>query len=121
RPSAPTIRARVPRYSISEEALERLPHLSFRRWMKKGLRVPSASERGTKKQVSPASVRARVKKASLIGAEQNHLCPESSYSPPPRGTARDELARRSEPPCLSVIAMPVVTARLLASVRGRGS
>src|SRR5258708_30015379 len=89
--------------------------------MKKGLRERSASERGTKKQVSPVSVRARVKKASLIGAEQNHLCPASSNSPSPRGTARDELARRSEPPCLSVIAMPIVTARFCARGSGRGS
>src|SRR5258708_31788065 len=115
------MRAAAPPCSLSHEALDRLPHLSFRRSMKKGLRGPSASERGTKKQVSPASVRARAKKASLIGAEQNHLCPVSSYSPPPRRAARDELARRSEPPCLSVIAMPIVTARFCAKGSGRGS
>ena len=59
------------------DAFERLPNLSFRRWMKKRLRVPSGSERGTKKQVTPLGVRASVRNASLIGAEQNHLCPVS--------------------------------------------
>ena len=73
RPGSPTSHAAVSRYSISAEALERLPHLSFRRWMRNGLRVPSGSERGTKKQVTPSGRRASVKNASLIGAEQNHL------------------------------------------------
>ena len=39
----------------------------------KGLRVPSGSERGTKKQVSAPSSCASVRKPSDIGAEQNHL------------------------------------------------
>ena len=43
--------------------------------MRKVLRVPSGSERGTKKQVTPSGSRASVKNASLIGAEQNHLWP----------------------------------------------
>ncbi|CRR11434.1 hypothetical protein PAERUG_P54_1_London_24_VIM_2_04_13_05255 [Pseudomonas aeruginosa] len=33
RPSSPTIQARAPRYSISLEAFDQLPSLSFRRWM----------------------------------------------------------------------------------------
>ena len=44
------------------------------------------------------------------GAEQNHLCPRSRYSapgpPPSTGVAVVVLARTSEPPCFSVIAMP---------------
>jgi hypothetical protein len=67
----------VASYSISDEALERLPHFSLRRWMRIVFRVPSGSERGTRKHVTPSGSRARVKKASLIGAEQNHLWPSS--------------------------------------------
>src|SRR5215470_13544373 len=114
-------RARVPRYSTSDEALERLPHLSFSRWISNGLRVPSGRDLGTKKQLSPAPVFARVKNASLIGAEQNHLCPVNSYSPAPAGIAREELTRKSDPPCRSVIAMPIVTARFCFRGIGRGS
>ena len=49
---------------------------------------------------------------SDIGAEQNHLCPTISYSapaPPPfSARATVVLARTSEPPCFSVIAMPAI-------------
>ena len=58
----------------------------------------------------PESVCARTRKASHIGAEQNHLWPTSSYSapgpPPLSGVATVVLARTSEPPCFSVIAIP---------------
>ena len=40
------------------------------------------------------------------GYEQNHLWPVSSYQPSPTGSAWVTLARTSEPPCFSVIAMP---------------
>ena len=82
RPSSPTIRAQAPRNSTSEEAFERLPSLSFRRWMWKRLRSPSGVNRGSRKQESPPSAWARTRKASHIGAEQNHLCPVISYSAP---------------------------------------
>ncbi len=53
-----------------------------------------------------------MRKASLMGAETNHLWPVSRYSWPgpsaPTGTARVELARTSDPPCFSVRAMPMV-------------
>jgi len=126
RPSSPTRRAQVPRYSTSLEAFERLPSLSLSRWRWKGLRLPSGRQRGTQKQVmrSP-SVFARVRKPSLMGAEQNHLCPVSSkVAPPPpasRGRARVVLARTSLPPCFSVIAMPTSAARLSSSGHMRGS
>ena len=43
-----------------------------------------------------------------MGAEQNHLCPVSSYSPStPVDCARVVLARTSEPPCFSVMAIPL--------------
>ena len=58
----------------------------------------------------PESVCARTRKASHIGAEQNHLWPVISYSPPGppplSGVAAVVLARTSEPPCFSVIAIP---------------
>ncbi|MNN31321.1 hypothetical protein D3C81_1450080 [compost metagenome] len=78
RPSSPTIQARAPRSSISAEALLRLPSLSFRRWIWMWLWLPSGRRRGSRKQLSPPSLCARVRKASLIGAEQNHLWPSSS-------------------------------------------
>src|SRR5207247_2355716 len=110
RPSSPTIRAQVRSSSTSLEALERLPSLSFRRWMWNRFRVPSGRKRGRRKHESPLSACARTRKASDMGAEQNHLWPVSSYSAPgPRpasATARVVLARTSEPPCFSVIAIP---------------
>ena len=93
--------------------------------MKKGLRLPSASERNRKKQVTPFSVLASVKNRLLIGAEQNHLWPVSWYSgpdsPSPAGTATVAVARKSEPPCFSVIAMPTVMALLSLKWIDRGS
>src|SRR5690606_289971 len=123
--SSPTMRAQVPRYSISDEAFDLLPSLSLSRCTKNGLRVPSGRQRGTRKHDRPRSVCASVKKASDIGAEQNHLCPVSSYSPPgppaPSGTARVVLVRTSEPPCFSVIAMPKVTPCFSDAGTQRGS
>ena len=73
RPSSPTSHAIVPSSSISLEAFERLPSLSFSRWMRNTLRVPSGSTRGTTKQLSPPGAWASTRNASLIGALQNHL------------------------------------------------
>ena len=110
RPSSPTMRAQAPSNSTSLDAFERLPSLSFRRWRWKRLRVPSGRQRGSRKHDRPRSVCASTRKASHIGAEQNHLWPVSSYSPPgpprPSARARVVFARTSEPPCFSVIAMP---------------
>ena len=47
RPSSPTSRAHAPSSSISLDAFERSPSLSFSRWMRKPLRVPSGSTRGS--------------------------------------------------------------------------
>ena len=77
------------------------------------MRSPSGSTRGTKKQLDPDSVFARTRKASLIGAEQNHLCPVSRCTSP-SGTATVVLARTSEPPCFSVMPMPIVAPDLVA-------
>ena len=110
RPSSPTSRAQAPRNSTSLEAFERLPSLSLSRWMWKRLRSPSGVKRGSRKHERPPSACARTRNASHIGAEQNHLWPVISYSapgPPPfRGVATVVLARTSEPPCFSVIAIP---------------
>src|SRR5690606_41901889 len=60
-----------------------------------------------------------------MGAEQNHLCPTSSYGwpgpPTPTGQARVVLARTSVPPCFSVMAMPMVAPRLSPTGTLRGS
>ena len=110
RPSSPTSRAQAPSNSTSLDAFERFPSLSFRRWMWKPLRSPSGVKRGRRKHESPPSAWARTRNASHIGAEQNHLWPVISYSapgpPPLRGRAVVVLARTSEPPCFSVMAIP---------------
>jgi hypothetical protein len=110
RPSSPTSRAHAPRNSTSDEALERLPSLSLSRWRCMRLRSPSGVQRGSRKQDSPPSACARTRNTSHMGAEQNHLWPVSSYSapgpPPSSGRATVVLARTSEPPCFSVIAIP---------------
>ena len=125
RPSSPIIRAQAPRNSTSLEALERFPSLSLRRWMWKALRSPSGVQRGIRKQEIPDSVWARTRKASHIGAEQNHLWPTISYSapgPPPfSGVAVVVLARTSEPPCFSVIAIPQSEPRLRSAGIERSS
>ncbi|MNT23730.1 hypothetical protein D3C72_1591610 [compost metagenome] len=123
RPSSPILWARAPWYSTSDEALERSPILSFSRMTRKpALRVPSGSQRGSRKQVRPPGAWARVRKASDMGAEQNHLCPVSRYQPSsPVGSARVALARTSDPPCFSVMAMPMVTPALSAAGRTAGS
>ncbi|MNE30992.1 hypothetical protein D3C80_1245360 [compost metagenome] len=89
---------------------------------KPALRVPSGSQRGRMKQVSPPGAWARVRKASHMGAEQNHLCPVREYQPSsPTGSARAALARTSEPPCFSVMAMPRVTPVFSVAGRTAGS
>jgi hypothetical protein len=56
-----------------------------------------------------------------MGAEQNHLWPVSSQPPAPSGSARVVLARTSEPPCFSVMAMPRRTPVLSPAGMKRGS
>src|ERR1700726_892652 len=62
---------------------------------------------------------------SDIGAEQNHLWPVISYSPPAppplSAHARVVLARTSEPPCFSVIAIPVIALPFSVAGIRRGS
>ena len=113
-PGRPTIRAHALSYSTSLDAFERSPIFSFSRIRRKPeFREPSGSQRGTRKQETPSAVCASVRKASLIGALVNHLWPRSVYSPPsppsPTGVATVVLARTSEPPCFSVMLMPIVT------------
>ena len=75
RPSSPTSQPTAPSYSISEEAFERLPSLSFSRIRRIALRSPPGSTRGTRKQERPPGACARVRNRSDIGAEVNHLWP----------------------------------------------
>ena len=73
----PSRKPNVSENSTSEEALERLPILSFRRWKRRPLLEPSSSRRGTRKQPTPSRVWASMTNPSLIGADMNHLWPES--------------------------------------------
>ena len=77
RPGSPTSQPVVPSNSTSLEALDRSPSLSLSRCSRIALRLPSGSTRGSRKQVSPSGPWARTRNRSLIGAEQNHLCPVS--------------------------------------------
>ncbi len=124
-PGSPIMRAHVPASSISEEALEWLPSLSFSLWMRISLREPSGVMRGIRKQDSPSSACASTRKTSDIGAEQNHLWPVSSYSPPgppaPSARATVVFARTSDPPCFSVIAMPAIAEPFSRASIRRGS
>jgi hypothetical protein len=69
------------------------------------MRKPSCGRSATK-HVMPDSVCASVKNTSNTGCVQNHLCPVSSNQPSPASSATVEFARRSEPPCFSVITIP---------------
>ena len=71
----------MPWNSTSLDAFERLPSLSFSRCSANVFRLPSASTRGTTKQLSPSGAWASTRNTSTCGAEQNHLCPFSRYSP----------------------------------------
>ena len=75
RPSSPTSQPTASSYSISDEALDRLPSLSFSRCSRIGLRVPSGRTRGSRKQERPPGAWASVRNTSDIGAEVNHLWP----------------------------------------------
>ena len=86
RPQAATLLADepgdAPSSAISAEAFERLPSLSFSR----SIRKPGCG-RSSRKQERPAGACASTRKASLIGAEQNHLWPSSTQASP-SGRAR---------------------------------
>lgn len=75
RPGSPISHATVLANSSSAEALDLLPSLSFRHWIKNVFLLASGSTLGTRKQPSPASSCANTRNASDIGAEQNHLWP----------------------------------------------
>jgi hypothetical protein len=77
RPSSASRRPTAPSYSISADALERLPSLSFSRSNRMPLREPSGRTRGRTKQVSLPGAWASVRNRSFIGAEVNHLWPVS--------------------------------------------
>ena len=84
-------------------ALERLPSLSLSRISWTPFRVPSGRKRGTRKQDSPSTVCASTRKASLIGADTNHLWPVRRQMPSPAVARRAVvLASTSLPPCFSV-------------------
>ena len=125
RPSSPMAQACAPANSTSEEAFERLPSLSFRRWKCRPFTLPSGRKRGIRKQVSPPAACASTRKASDMGADMNHLWPVTMYSAPeprlPTGSAFVVAARTSVPPCFSVMPMPRVTALFFAAGAKLGS
>jgi hypothetical protein len=112
RPSSPTSQAVASTNSTSELALALLPSLSFRRWIRIALALPSGRIRGRKKHDRPDCVCASTRKASHIGADRNHLWPVMRKRWPqpslPSATAAVVFARTSEPPCFSVMPMPMV-------------
>src|SRR5207245_4496709 len=111
----------APSNPTSLEAFDRFPSLSLSRWIWKAFLEPSGKTRGSRKHDNPPGACASTRKTSHIGAEQTHLCPVSRYSPaeppPSIGSARVVLARTSDPPCFSVMALPA--SRPLFKVAGR--
>src|ERR1700690_1702337 len=90
--------------------------------MKNPFGSPAAVQRGKKKQESPLGACAKIKNASHIGAEQNHLCPVIKYSREfPIFSARLVFARTSDPPCFSVIPIPTRIPVFSLAGRNRGS
>ena len=75
RPASPTSQALAPKNSTSELALALFPSLSLRRWIRIALREPSGNTRGRNRHDRPCGVCARIRKASHIGADRNHLWP----------------------------------------------
>ena len=126
RPSSPTSTPQAFLNSTSLLELDRLPTLSFSRWMCTAFLPPSGRQRGTKKHEEPcSSVLASTRWPSHIGAEKNHLWPvmrnSSPQGPAPAGTARVVLVRTSLPPCFSVMPMPTVMPGFIAPGTWRGS
>jgi hypothetical protein len=108
-------------YSTSAEALARLPSLSLSRRIFIPFRLPSGSIRGTTTQAGPSGASANVKNRSLLGADVNHFRPVTRYVPSAARSARVATARRSEPPCTSVIDMPASSPALPSGVAGPGT
>ena len=113
RPSSPTSQASAPSSSISLDAFDRLPSLSFSRWMPDPrLRSPSGSQRGTRKHDSPPGAWASIRNTSRHRRRAEPLVPGEAptyavaSSAPATRSARVVLARTSEPPCFSVMPMP---------------
>ena len=81
-----------------------------------------AAPAAPRSSVTPPSACASTRKTSFIGAEVNHLCPCSVYSPSTDvRRASVTLARTSEPPCFSVIPMPASAPSLVDGARTPGS
>ncbi len=78
RPSSPTIQARVPRSSVSDDALEALPIFFLRRSTCIGFLAPSGRQRGNRKHERPPGAWASTRNASHMGADTKYLCPTSS-------------------------------------------
>ena len=69
----------------------------------------------------PGRGSARASGRHPTSAPSRTTCGRSAASPSPSGSARVVVARRSEPPCFSVIAMPISAPRLAATGRALGS
>ena len=85
----------------------------------------SGSTRGKNRHERPTSVCASTKNASHMGAEKNHLWPTRLKRFPqasvPSAVARVVLARTSEPPCFSVMPMPMVRPGFCENTLSAGS
>src|SRR4029077_9351976 len=78
RPSSPMAQACAPANSTSEDAFERLPSLSFRRWKCRPFTLPSGRKRGIRKQVSPPAAWDSTADAHLIVAPGCRGTPEKT-------------------------------------------
>ena len=125
RPSSPMAQACAPANSTSEDAFERLPSLSFRRW--KCRRVHAAVGQEARHQETGES-------ACGLGQHQEGVRHRRGHEPLvagddvfgaraalPTGSAFVVVARTSVPPCFSVMPMPMVTALFFAAGAKLGS
>ena len=101
--------------STSEEALERLPSLSLRRWKRSALTLPSGQEARQQEAGEPA-LRLRQHQERIAHRRRHEpFVAGEGYSTRPAAAgwaAVVVLARTSVPPCFSVMPMPMVTPRL---------
>ena len=116
-PGARALRTRPRRLALLQS-----PSLSFRRWMRTPLSVAIGRERGSRKQLRPPS-RLRQHQVGIAHRrrEEPLVADQLVAAVGLARRARVVFARTSEPPCFSVMPMPIVLPAFCAAGTLRGS